>query len=138
MISLAWEGDYPISQPFGARPDYYAQFGLGGHEGIDVACPVGTRCRAVESGEVVEVGLGSGAYGYYVKLRTPEGADWLWAHLLPYDLPRPGSHFDAGSGSWWTGSSGNIQGVHLHLGFRPHFWERGGPFDGWVDPLPFL
>lgn len=138
MISLAWEGDWPVSQGFGARPAYYATFGLAGHEGVDIAAPVGTRVRALYDGEVVEVGLGDGPYGYYVKVRTPGGADTLWAHLLPYDLPRPGTWKGAGEPVGWTGSSGNIQGVHLHFGYRPHFWERGGPYDGWVDPLPFL
>ena len=139
MIANAWEGDWPVSQHFGARYDYYwKNFGLPGHEGVDIAIPQGIRVRAQESGEVVEVGLApTHPYGHYVKIRTPDGADWLWAHLLPYDLPRPGTWLGSGAPHGWTGASGNIQGVHLHLGYRPRFWDRSH-HDGWRDPLPLL
>lgn len=138
MISLAWEGDWPISQLFGSRPEYYGQFGLAGHEGVDVAMPVGTRLRALVDGEVVEVGLNTSAYGFYVKLRTPAGEDWLWAHMEPYELPRPGTWLPAGAPLGLSGSSGRIQGVHLHIAYRPMHWVRGWPYNGFADPLPLL
>jgi murein DD-endopeptidase MepM/ murein hydrolase activator NlpD len=136
-IALAWEGDYPITQSFGANPAFYRQFGLAGHEGIDVGCPTGTRVRSVGHLTVVEVGLNTGPYGYYVKARSPEGEDFLWAHLLPYDLPKPGSQRLAGEPVGWTSDSGRSTGPHLHFGHRSKWWVRGGPFDGWDDPLPF-
>jgi murein DD-endopeptidase MepM/ murein hydrolase activator NlpD len=135
MISLGWEGDWPITQRFGERPHFYRQFGLAGHEGIDIGCPVGTVLRSVGTLFVVEVGLDTGAYGYYVKARDSEGADFLWAHLLPYDLPKPGSVRLAGEQVGWSGTSGRSSGPHLHIGYRPNWWLRGGPFDGWVNPF---
>jgi murein DD-endopeptidase MepM/ murein hydrolase activator NlpD len=138
MISRAWSGDWEVSQVFGANPGYYGRFGLAGHEGADLAMPAGTELLAPEPGEVVEVGLNTGAYGYYVKLRTIVSEDWLVAHLLPYDLPRPGTWLGAGARLGWSGNSGNSTGPHLHIGYRPVHWARGWPFNGWSDPIPGL
>lgn len=138
MISLAWEGDWPISQLFGVNPHYYRRFGLEGHEGIDIACPVGTPVRAINHSWCVEVGLGEGAYGYYVKLRGHGGEEWVWAHLLPYRLPRPGEWVEPGDRIGFTGESGNTMGAHLHIGYRPAWWDRQGGFIGFTDPLPHL
>lgn len=138
VIALAYEGDWPITQKFGANPQFYKPFGLAGHEGLDIGCPTGTRVRSVGSLTVVEVGLNTGPYGYYVKARSHEGEDFLWAHLLPYDLPRPGSHRLAGEQVGWSGESGRSTGPHLHLGYRAKWWVRGGSFDGWSDPFFFI
>lgn len=139
MIALAWEGDWRVTQGFGDNPTFYRQFGLAGHEGLDVALPIGTRVRSVGTLTVVEVGTDPlFAYGYYVKARSEEGEDFLWAHLLPYDLPRPGSVRLAGEAVGWSGTSGRSTGPHLHVGYRPRWWVRGGPHNGWDDPLPHI
>jgi murein DD-endopeptidase MepM/ murein hydrolase activator NlpD len=135
MIALAYEGDWPITQKFEANPTFYDDFGLPGHEGLDIGCPVGTVMRSVGSLVVVEVGLNTDAYGYYVKARSDEGEDFLWAHLLPYDLPRPGTVRLAGSQVGWSGSSGRSTGPHVHLGYRRAWWVRGGAYRGWSNPL---
>ncbi|GAG22336.1 unnamed protein product, partial [marine sediment metagenome] len=44
---LAWPTDEKrVTQVFGDRPEYYAQWGLPGHEGIDLAAPMNTQIRA--------------------------------------------------------------------------------------------
>src|SRR5688500_16405939 len=136
MIALAFEGDWPDTQEFGANEEFYRQFGLAGHEGVDIGCPTGTRVRSVGILTVVEVGLGGGPYGYYVKARSAEGEDFLWAHLLPYDLPRPGSLRVAGQTVGWSGNSWRSTGPHLHIGYWAKWWVRGGPFYGRRGPLP--
>lgn len=139
MIALAWEGDWHVTQWFGASQAFYQQFGLAGHEGLDVGMPVGTRVRSVGQLTVVEVGIDPlHAYGYYVKARSPEGEDFLWAHLLPYELPRPGSIRLAGEPVGLSGSSGRSTGPHLHLGYREKWWVRGGSYDGYSNPLPHI
>jgi murein DD-endopeptidase MepM/ murein hydrolase activator NlpD len=139
MIALAWEGDWYVTQRFGANPDLYNAFGLAGHEGLDVGMPTGTRVRSVGALTVVEVGLNTGhPYGYYVKARAESGEEWVWAHLLAYDLPKPGSVRMAGEAVGWSGSSGRSSGPHLHIGYRPRWWDRGGPFDGYSDPVPTI
>ena len=36
------DGDVSITQYFGENPAAYARFGLAGHNGVDLAMPVGT------------------------------------------------------------------------------------------------
>jgi murein DD-endopeptidase MepM/ murein hydrolase activator NlpD len=69
-----------------------------------------------------------------VKLRTEAGEDYLLAHLLPYDLPRPGTWLAVGARVGWSGSSGNSTGPHLHAGYRPVHYVRGWPYNGYTDP----
>ena len=139
MIALAWEGDWSVTQSFADNPAFYKNFGLAGHEGVDIAMPEGTRLRSVGSLLVVEVGTNPlAAYGYYVKARSAQGEDFVWAHLLPYDLPRPNTYKLAGEQVGWSGNTGRSTGPHLHMGYRPHWWVRGGPYDGYHDPLSHI
>lgn len=123
-----------ISQRFGAKHPRYTAFGLAGHNGLDFAVPVGTEVLAVESGEVWESAFDPDGFGYYVKVRTPEGADWLYAHLTHWQMPRPGRWVGVGDVVGISGNSGMSTGPHLHLGYRPEWWVRGFPFDGYADP----
>ncbi len=138
MIALPWEGNHSVSQWFGGNPHFYARWGLAGHNGLDVAMPVGTPLRAVEPGVVLEVAHDPGGYGYYVKLRSDYGHDWLYAHLSLSGLPWVGDRFLPGERVASSGNSGNSTGPHLHLGYRADPTKRGWPFNGYVDPVPFI
>lgn len=138
MIALPWEGDWPISQLFAERPAYYAQYGLLGHNGLDIACPEGTAVRALLSSTVVEVEYDGRGYGNYVKLRHEHGTELLYAHLVARGLPEPGTVVDAGQPVALSGATGRVTGPHLHLGIRPDWRYRGGGYLGYVDPLLYL
>jgi murein DD-endopeptidase MepM/ murein hydrolase activator NlpD len=138
VIALAWEGDYPITQLFGVPAPLYTRLGLAGHNGIDVGLPAGTAVRCVESGNVIEVGDDPLGYGYYVKLRSDTGHDWLWAHLSLSALPWVGARLLPGETVAYSGNSGLSTGPHLHLGFRYAPGVRGWPFNGYSDPLPHI
>lgn len=138
MPRLPFDGEYAVSQGFGARHPRYTALGLLGHNGVDFALPLGTEVLAPDDGEVIEVEYAPAGFGYYVKLRTPAGADWLLAHLDFLELPRPGRWIAAGAVVGLSGSTGMSTGPHLHLGYRPEWWVRGWPYDGYVDPLPFI
>lgn len=127
-----------LTQAFGNFHPRYTQMGLSGHNGLDYALPDGTEVLAPDDGEVVEAGLHTGGFGYYVKLRTPAGEDWLLAHLHPWMLPRPGTWVAEGSLVGYSDNSGLSTGPHLHLGYRPLWWVRGYPYDGYADPLPLV
>jgi murein DD-endopeptidase MepM/ murein hydrolase activator NlpD len=138
VIALAWEGDWPLSQLFGERPWYYATYGYPGHNGIDVACPVGTPLRAIVDGLVVETGHDPRGYGRYFKLRQAGGCEWLYAHLQEGSQPAQDSWLQASQPCGLSGDTGRVDGAHLHLGMRADWRYRGSPYQGWVDPLPFL
>lgn len=137
MISLAWVGDWPITQFFGEHPQKYAWLGMDGHNGLDVATPIGTVVRALWDADLVESAYDEGGYGHYVKLRTPSGVDVLFAHLRDAVGWGGGTRIPAGTPFGETGSSGWSSGPHLHLAIRPDFRYRGGGFLGYVDPLPW-
>lgn len=134
MARLPFEGHYPVTQEFGERPWYYARWGLAGHNGVDFGLPDGTPVVSASDGEVVEVGDDPTGYGYYVKVRTPDGEDWLYAHLNLWELPAPGTWVAEGHRLGYSGSTGNSTGPHLHLGWRPDHTVRGWPYNGYAEP----
>lgn len=135
MPRLPFDGEQPLTQSFGVVHQRYTHLGLRGHNGVDFGLPLHTRLLAPADGEAVEVGYDPGGFGYYVKLRTPSGEDWLLAHLEHYHLPEPGEWLAEGAHLGFSGSSGMSTGPHLHFGYRPQWWVRGWPYDGYVDPL---
>lgn len=125
-----------VSQPFGASPERYAQFGLDGHNGLDFAVPLGTPIRAVDDGMVVEVLDDTDGYGRYVKLEHVWGHS-LYAHLQ-MQIAAHVMMVKAGDLIGYSGNTGNSTGPHLHFGMRVHPFTRGRPFDGYSDPQPYL
>jgi len=134
MPQLPFEAAYVISQPFGAVHPRYTALGLAGHNGVDFAIPDGTPVLAPDDGECVESDYDPTGFGYYVKLRTPGGADWLLAHLHHWHMPRPGEWLALGALLGYSDNTGMSTGPHLHLGYRPEWWRRGWPYNGYVDP----
>ena len=128
---------WPISQHYGERPEYYARFGLPGHEGVDWATPVGTPVRAAASGRVVTLERRAGTqhpYGLHLRVSHAHGGDYwvtVYAHLDSIaDTLAVGSNVAAGQLLGRTGNTGNSSGPHLHFSVR-----RNGRI---VDPEPWL
>lgn len=133
-----------ITQAFGARPEYYKQFGLIGHEGLDLI-PTGTdwTVYALEDGKVVkdEDNAKSGAYGINITLWHGKKAT-QYCHL-EYNLVNLNDEVKKGQAIGKMGATGNTQGTHLHLnlfetdenGYRLN--KDNGYFGG-VNPEPFL
>lgn len=138
MQTALVDAEVTITQLFGENPAAYARFGLSGHNGVDLAVPVGTPLRALVDAMLVEAAFDAGGYGNYVKLRTASGADWLYGHLdQPTEL-EIGQAVSAGDVVGVSGNSGNSTGPHCHVGYRPDDAYRGGGYGGYVDPLPYL
>lgn len=138
MPRLPFDGEYAVTQDFGTLHPRYTALGLAGHNGVDFGLPDGTPVLAPADGECIEVGYDPEGYGYYVKLRTPNGEDWLMAHQHMWQLPRPGQWCPEGSPVGFSDNTGMSTGPHLHVGYRPAWWVRGWPYNGYVDPLPVL
>lgn len=125
-----------ISQRFADNPADYARFGLAGHTGLDFAVPEGTQVGAVDGGQVIETGTGADGYGIYAKLRHAWGES-LYAHLSRLRVEQ-GELVNKGQLIGLSGNSGNSTGPHLHFAIRRFPYQRGGDFDGFSDPLPYL
>lgn len=148
VLSPPLEGVVRVTQGFGWRPEYYKQFGLPGHEGIDFVGS-GSHTLAAAAGVVTEVGWHNGntkhPYGYNVRVKHEIDSDvyrTIYAHGLPgSELIKVGYHVDAGQPLIKWDSTGNVQGAHLHLTLtldsataqKRTTW----PLDI-IDPTPFL
>jgi murein DD-endopeptidase MepM/ murein hydrolase activator NlpD len=136
----AWPTEFrSINQYFGANPQNYAQFGLPGHEGIDVMAPSGSRIFAVAPGTVgmVRTDPNGHNYGTHVRVDHADGWQTIYAHLQQA-LVTPGQQVRAGDVLGLADNTGNSFGSHLHLTLK----KRNETYRNWphniFDPTPYL
>ncbi len=128
-----------ITQQFGANPQNYAQFGLPGHEGVDIQATHGSKIFAVAPGQVkvVETDPEKHAYGVHVRISHQDGYETIYAHFQQA-LVKEGDEVNAGDLIGLADNTGNSFGSHLHLSLK----KKGAKIDDWppgyVDPTPFL
>lgn len=144
-----FKGSNRVTQNFGERPEYYRQFHLAGHEGIDLVPSDGDRdIYAVEEGIVVrDVDVPGdpkvNAYGIVVVVyNRANGRTWYYCHMVEDNVSRNQS-VRRGDKLGRMGGTGNVQGDHLHLGMRPvdgvglPLHPNNGE-KGFQDPTPLL
>ncbi len=156
---------WPISQLF-EDPRYADQYRdpetkeIIGHEGIDWACCTGTPIHAMAAGvvdrvivgepsglrrDMSEKGNGRYAYGNYVAVRTggsaADGYDLSYAHLSVV-LVRTGDRIAQGDPIGVSGNTGNSEGPHLHVRYRPNRGsvrkDRAADFKDFLEDHPYL
>lgn len=115
--------DGKITQDFGARPEYYQQYGQKGHNGIDIAAKLNDPVRASRDGVVKFSGKGKDlAYvgaiaGNYVLI--DHGDMWTgYAHNNSNNVV-VGQKVKQGDTIAYAGMSGDASGVHVHWEFIP-------------------
>ena len=135
------------TQRFGERPDFYKQWQMLGHNGVDFRtkfddAPDGKR--AVYSvldgivGEVVTIVDQSG-YGRYVKLIHEGDRETLYAHLDTIKVLK-GQAIKAGDQIAISDATGVGTAAHLHFGFKPIKAEvnNDNGYKGSVDSIDFF
>lgn len=146
-----FKSKYRLTQVFANKlivdkKDYYAQFGLAGHEGIDLV-PTGSQLDVLSLADGVVVkdedNAKSGAYGINVTVWSPTlNIAFQYCHLSSNTV-KLGDLVKEGQSLGLMGNTGNTNGAHLHLnkfntdsnGVRQN---RDNGYLGGVDPLPFL
>lgn len=132
-----------ITQQFGARPEYYAKYGLKGHNGLDF------RTRdlknkfiiATDDGEVILAG-NDGGYGLCVRIKHSWGMS-LYAHnssLLVTDggdVPQKVKRGDRIAVPGATGDTGTPPAEHCHFAIRINGVKNPGFLD-WLDATPYF
>ena len=100
----AWPAESrQITQHFGQRPEYYAQFGLAGHEGVDFAATVGSNVFCVADRTVDHVYPDDGRpYGINVRVRHADGYESIYAHLQEASVSE-GQRVHPGKSLGWPG-----------------------------------
>lgn len=113
--------DTRITQAFGANPANYPEWGQAGHEGVDIAAPLGVPYFAARAGTVVWASNGrwsnpslASAYGYNVVI---DHGDCLthYAHARAPLPVRVGQKVKAGEVIGYSGNTGASTGPHLHF-----------------------
>ena len=118
-----------LSQGFGERPEYY---GVGGHNGADFVCELGTPIYASHDGEAAayeekDVAGNFIGYGKYVTIRDRENKfKTEYCHLSEF---KKTGQVKEGEVIGLAGSTGNSTAPHLHFTLK-------NPYA--VDPLPHL
>ncbi len=135
-----WPTEYrQITQHFGANPQNYAQFGLPGHEGVDIRAPHGSKVYCVAPGKVTQVHTNPRGhnYGIFVRVQHRHGYMTIYAHLQEA-LVAEGAEVAAGHLLGLADNTGNSFGSHLHLTLR----KENARYRNWprniIDPTPFL
>ncbi|MCP4362931.1 MAG: M23 family metallopeptidase [Chloroflexi bacterium] len=135
-----WPTEYrKITQHFGVNPQNYAQFGLPGHEGVDVRAPSGSNIYCVAPGTVIQVHTNSDDhnYGIHVRIQHQQNYVTIYAHLQKA-LVSEGEEVLSGTLLGYADNTGNSFGSHLHLTLK----KLDITYQGWprniIDPTPFL
>lgn len=148
-----------ISQGFGANPVFpkdtvingttykkgtsvYAQFGLKGHDGLDIACPTGTPVKAAHGG-VLSFSKDVDGYGNDATIVfETDGFTYqlIYGHLQRYEgKPRT---VVAGEVIAYADTTGFATGPHLHFGVRKLLngivLDYSNGYLGYLDPMIFL
>ena len=87
-----------------------------GHNGLDIAIPVGTPIQTTMDGQVVHAGWNNQGYGNLVIVENGEYRTY-YAHLssIPVSV---GDTVQAGTTIGLSGNTGNSTGPHLHYEIR--------------------
>jgi hypothetical protein len=128
-----------ITQHFGVNRSNYAQFGLPGHDGVDIHAPSGSEVYCVAPGEVFRVHDNPSGhnYGIHVRVAHQDGYKTIYGHLQKVFV-RVGQIVDAGTLLGLADSTGNSFGTHLHLGLKQDGVNDGRWPYNLIDPTPFL
>ncbi|GBD08166.1 hypothetical protein HRbin22_00399 [Candidatus Thermoflexus japonica] len=126
-----------IHRAFGADPDFFAAWGLPGHEGVDFqASPGEPVCAAAEGIVVMAAERPDHPYGTQVRVehRRPDGIYvTIYGHLMPGTLEvRAGERVQPGQPLGRAGSRGFIHWTLKKEG------ARNGLYGDILDPMPYL
>jgi murein DD-endopeptidase MepM/ murein hydrolase activator NlpD len=139
LLHDIFEGNYPVSQQFGARPWYYIKFGFAGHEGVDWATPVGVKALAPFDCTVLRTGWDK-AYGWYIVLWDKKQLCAVWYCHLSKISVKAGQNVRTGTVVGLTGKTGNVTGAHIHVNFveTDQNGNRKNKFNGYKGNLNIL
>lgn len=140
-LSYPYYGRYPITFGWGAQSSdeeikkKYQEWGLVGHNGIDIGLPEGTEVLACDDGTVIQVG-DNGDFGISITIKHAWGIS-IYGHLQSFGvLVNDQVKKKQVIGS--SGQTGFVTGPHLHFGIQPISPNGGNGYGGYIDPTPYL
>lgn len=143
-ITFLWPTDYKVvTQGFGINPQWYKQYGLPGHEGIDMRAPMNTPVYAAWGGKVVR-NEEHDAYGWSIRIEATIRGDvyeFVYAHFANPARYRVGETVEKGEVIGDADSTGNSTGSHLHFSLKKRGATASGETDykyDLIDPTQFF
>ncbi len=112
------------------------------HPGIDFNAPIGTDVLAVDEGTVSKICVGSaktdcGGYGYYVRIKHPDGSISQYNHLSQSSVSN-GENVKQGQVIAKSGNTGDVTGPHLHFNIYCSEQDLNAGQDYKLDPFYYL
>ncbi|MCX6048025.1 MAG: M23 family metallopeptidase [Chloroflexi bacterium] len=141
-LGAPFQGKFGIAQLWGENPQTYRQITydgvpLKGHNGIDFLTPVGTPLLAVDAGVVTDAVLNDPTgFGNYIKM-THSWGESIYAHMDSLGVQQ-GQSLPRGAVIGRSGSTGFVDGPHLHFAIRLNPYSRTDGWGGFSDPLPYM
>lgn len=143
-FSLIWPTPLPkfVTQWYGVNGHIYKQWGLPGHEGLDLRAANGAEIYAAAKGQVIRVEQAdAGAYGIHVRIEHvhPDGIFKTVDAHFQRALVSVGEMVEAGQPIGLADNTGNSSGAHLHLTLK-HV-GRGSPWmnvGDIINPVPYI
>ena len=105
---------YTLTSPFGMRVHPVLGYERM-HNGIDMACPMGTPIYAARAGRVTAASYQAGGAGNYVSINHLDGFSSIYMHMTHY-VVSVGQNVAQGQIIGYVGSTGISTGPHLHFG----------------------
>lgn len=144
---LCWPTNHVrVIQPFGVNPDFYRDFNLPGHEGVDIEAAENEPIFCVAPGQVKMVNTleayqaNNHPYGVHVRVAHADGYETIYAHFKELHV-REGDLVGTGHVLGLADHTGNVFGTppdHLHLTLKYAGESTPGYPDRVIDPMPFL
>ncbi len=111
---------FPLKCKYYKSAYFHEDYGVAGvskyHQGIDYACPTGSKIYASDGGVVTFAGYNSG-YGYMIKIDHGGLYETIYGHCSKL-LVNAGDHVYQGQNIALVGSTGVSTGPHLHFEVR--------------------
>lgn len=144
---LCWPTNHVrVLQPFGVNPEFYRDFNLPGHEGVDIEAAENEPIYCVAPGQVKMVNTpkayqtNNHPYGVHVRVAHRDGYETIYAHCKELYV-REGDRVDTGQILGLADHTGNVFGAvpdHLHLSLKRAGESTPGYPERIIDPMPFL
>ena len=119
VLGPLFQGNPAVSQIYKNNPDYYKQFGLAGHEGVDYATAVGVPIIAPFDYKILRDNddFKNNNYGNFIVVWDPIQRCAVWFCHLSENYVTYNQTGKKGDILGKTGNSGNTTGPHCHINF---------------------
>jgi murein DD-endopeptidase MepM/ murein hydrolase activator NlpD len=138
MLNAITRTDARILQQFGVWPEKYAQFGLPGHDGLDLEVPTGHQLYAPVDGTIAWCRSDPAGWGLNLALDFFPNRRVVLCHLMNFQASHEGDEVVAGTPICLSGMTGNTNWPHVHVTLLDERDVWNTPYNGRIDPYPWL